>query len=1083
MSLLLCTSRSRPRTDEYDAWCAAPGASARLPEERRVAGLAAQLEAAFDAERETWARLAADVLAKEPSSLLAHAPSLAANASDFGLMLAWRRLAADFAAADRRTLLVCDDPWLFRALAALPNVRTAAPAPGLSAASLKLALRGFLARSAVAGRVALTSWRLRHHRRRAGTGGAWLIVYGHPRSSSDGVDAYFGELMLSLGQLRRAVHVDAPLARAESLSGNRTQSLHAWGRLMDAVSLPFARWRADASTVAPDLAWLVRRAVALEGGTGQAAMIAWQIRCQRRWLDAAQPETVAWPWENHGWERDFVRAARAKGVTTMGYVHVPVYWREWNYMPSGDAVTRPDRLVVCGDAARRSLIALGHDEAAVETGGAFRFATLKPIRHDSNGPLFVAVPATASVAREMIEAVRPIADSGRLVLIRDHPLAPISFEETPTLRRASGPLQDQDGIAAVLYASTSVGLEALLAGLPTLRFLPTSTVGQGLPGNLGKHIADVDAAALRSGFTVPPAPPALVAGTLFAAPDIGFWQRLLGAAGTGAAAPESGLCRKFRQLAGDPVLRRWLIARARRRQPAPPPFHAHRPPYVAHLLPLTAETPSLDAQTLPAHPLEGSLVLDLPGARIDVMPEDVPGLFRRAFADIETRLALHRFAWLPGLDPETAQRWMPHLWKVWRDGCGTPTGDWPWHPYTAAERAINVLDFVAAHGSPGDPVDVARDLAAHAPAIAAKLEYFGEHDTSNHLANDGRGLHALGIRLGMPKAAELGTAILLAEAERIFRPSGVLREGSTHYHALLTRNYGRAAMLAASAGRPEAGALAAIAMRGRNVHAALTLTGGTPLIGDISPDATPADVFADLGAEGQPADAEALAADGWHRVDAGPWSTLIQATADGWSFMPGHGHADTGAFETHFAGVPLFLDPGRGGYGESGDAALYRSGRVHNVLTVGGADPYPSNKPYYTDGFRKDAAPPPLVGRTSDGLELRHHGFARIGVGAARRSWRFSAEAMHVEDSVEGAGAAVIERAFCTPLAAELRDGAVVLSGDCIRLRLTAEAGAEIVIERAARWTAYGAATPATFIRIRAAARLPWRGGIEIERI
>ena len=79
-------------------------------------------------------------------------------------------------------------------------------------------------------------------------------------------------------------------------------------------------------------------------------------------------------------------------------------------------------------------------------------------------------------------------------------------------------------------------------------------------------------------------------------------------------------------------------------------------------------------------------------------------------------------------------------------------------------------------------------IAVHAYSILHRLEYFGEHHTSNHLANNGRGLYLIGAILNDEELLSLGGKILTAEIQRIFLPSGVLREGSTHYHALLAKN-------------------------------------------------------------------------------------------------------------------------------------------------------------------------------------------------------------------------------------------------------------------------------------------------------
>ncbi len=52
--------------------------------------------------------------------------------------------------------------------------------------------------------------------------------------------------------------------------------------------------------------------------------------------------------------------------------------------------------------------------------------------------------------------------------------------------------------------------------------------------------------------------------------------------------------RQARQVAGDPVLRRWLYGRLAGTTDGEPAFTAHRPPYLDSMLPLTAEASSVD---------------------------------------------------------------------------------------------------------------------------------------------------------------------------------------------------------------------------------------------------------------------------------------------------------------------------------------------------------------------------------------------------------------------------------------------------------------------------------------------------------
>jgi len=542
----------------------------------------------------------------------------------------------------------------------------------------------------------------------------------------------------------------------------------------------------------------------------------------------------------------------------------------------------------------------------------------------------------------------------------------------------------------------------------------------------------------------------------------------------------STLLNKILQLKTDPVLRRWLAGRALGQWPGEPAFRAHRPPYLEGLLPLNLETPSADFQELPHTEPTTSISLSLAGETITLTPGDETTLFQRSFKDIESNLALHRFAWLPLLSKDADPVWVATIWRAWVKDHGIPDNSWAWHPYTAAERAINILVFAQHTGLPGPLNNSLSILAAHGPAIAERLEYFGDHHTSNHLANNGRGLFLLGLSLGLPKCAELGGLILIEEAARIFTSSGILREGSSHYHALLGANYSQCADAAADIERPEAQALSAIARRARNVTGCLKLPGGFPLIGDISPDLPPQSVLQALDAT-EESNAQALAKDGWHRLDSPPWSGLWHVSPDGFSHMPGHGHQDCGSFELHFKDQPVFIDPGRGSYGESGEAALYRSGQVHNTLLIDGADPYPANKPYYCDAFRRHIAGPPLeVEQHENSLRLSHDGFKRLkNVRTICRHWQFSPTSMALNDQIDGSHKHHLSRVLVTPLDVTQTNVGVELRGKDVAFSLSVDG--DITIEPITRWTAYGRGEPATAIRIASKVTLPWTGTLSLE--
>jgi hypothetical protein len=403
-----------------------------------------------------------------------------------------------------------------------------------------------------------------------------------------------------------------------------------------------------------------------------------------------------------------------------------------------------------------------------------------------------------------------------------------------------------------------------------------------------------------------------------------------------------------------------------------------------------------------------------------------------------------------------------------------------------------------------EPVDETTALLAlHAEAIYENLEYFGEHNTSNHMSNNGRGLYRIGLALGLDWATEAGARILQEEAKRIFMDSGVLREGSSHYHLLIARNYADAWLAARVHGRAEEEELRTITTRALAVVPWLILPGGLPLIGDISPDCPPEYLIGLVGAEigwvaglrkddraalltlidaTPPAPAGDLCADGWLRLSHGPWSGLWHAAPGGLSQAPGHGHQDSGGFELHFEDLPVFVDPGRGAYGETGAAAHYRSALVHNTVTIDGAGAYPVNKPYYDDAFRREVAGPiPELRGGGDEVVLRHSGFQRLkAAGTLTRQWRFAKNTMVLTDHLDGQGTHRITRRFLNPLKTEPGAGGVVLRGAKRTFHLHSP-DATATAAPTTLWNVYGAGHPGSVIEFTVDAPLPWSGEVRLE--
>ncbi len=526
MPLVLRTTDDLPAIDAFDAWAAAVGGkTSALDPGRRRADLAADLEAAFEAIIEEWWKLGRN-LAAEPSGELAHAPTCTPNASDMGLMMAWARLAERWAGEQTTTLLVCDDPWLFRHLAGKPGVQAGRPPP-LSLKSIKLALRGLASRSAVALRVGLWLLALFPQRFRIGRGEAFLLVYGHPRATVDGYDGYFADIMRRQPHLKRMLHADCSLNRARALSADgRTFSMHAWGSPGLALLLPFAQWRPSAKERNGEWGWLVRRAACLEGGTGQAAIIRWHNGCRAKWLRRRRPRIIAWPWENHSWERPLVRQARKLGIRTVGYQHSVVGRLMIHYAVAGNPDGEgsiPDHILTVGPAYQDQLAQWGIPKDRLAVGGALRFAEPGKMVPDPRAPVFLALPFDGLTAAEMVAAAKA---TGRTFVVKDHPMTPFRFAETDKVRRTDKRLEEQEAVSAVVYAATTVGLEAMLMGLPVARFRPRRRLAiDVLPA--GIEVAVVDGETLDEGLAALQAPKSLARERVFADPDYGLWSELL----------------------------------------------------------------------------------------------------------------------------------------------------------------------------------------------------------------------------------------------------------------------------------------------------------------------------------------------------------------------------------------------------------------------------------------------------------------------------------------------------------------------------------------------------------------------------
>tara|TARA_B100000674_G_scaffold449732_1_gene419146 strand:- start:230 stop:1828 length:1599 start_codon:yes stop_codon:yes gene_type:complete len=478
MAVLLRRSDQIPPSDAYDSWLTVTGTEADLPRQSRLPDLSRRLQHSFDRTRDNWLSIAKRV-GEYPDGSLSHTAACAAYINDFGLMLGWTELIRDLAAAADTMLVVCDDPWLYRHLETLTGI-DAGERPLLLPVVFKMALRGVAARTRVALRLIYAAITLRPGRAVCRRAQSALIVYGHPRSDANGNDAYFGSLLRELPSLGRALHTDCMPARARALCRDgRTFSLHGWGNPAFAVGLIFLRWRLPGESESHENQWLLKRATTHENSGGSLAMTKWQTHCQDRWLAACRPVAISWPWENHPWERHLCRTASRMGILRAGYQHAVVGRHQFNFSPASnpdDGYSLPDIIMCNGPAYRKQLADLGFDMEKLRLGGAFRVSKTTSAYHDPAGPVYIALSSIEAVTRQMLEAVSALTCSRVTFVAKDHPLYPMTIPESPQLRRTDKTIPESGGLSAVIYSTGTTGLEGLLAGVPTIRFLPADRI-------------------------------------------------------------------------------------------------------------------------------------------------------------------------------------------------------------------------------------------------------------------------------------------------------------------------------------------------------------------------------------------------------------------------------------------------------------------------------------------------------------------------------------------------------------------------------------------------------------------------------
>lgn len=572
------------------------------------------------------------------------------------------------------------------------------------------------------------------------------------------------------------------------------------------------------------------------------------------------------------------------------------------------------------------------------------------------------------------------------------------------------------------------------------------------------------------------------------------------------------------------------VRRRRMRAQGPGSAALRIPPYAAAQFPVArpvqsgiARLPSTGLRTAPTPP---RLPTRLELASTTVLA-DSPDWYQ-TFPDREDTAALHRWRWLlPPLQNGACAQVAEWGLRLAEDWCArgpkveSHADHLAWEAYTASERIVNLLlfascssQFLAGHADRWNHVfDEMSQTAWH---VATHLEYLHER-TNNHLLNNARALYIAGRFLKQDNLANLGRTILLRETPRMFTPDGFLREGSSHYHLVLTRSY--IEILWAAMATDDNAVHEALATLVRDMIARarfLIVTSGSPampLVGDVSPDCEPewllcmpwsrpargllpASVphavsamsgWAALWENGEPVQCdnstrhgvESWPSSGWYRYDAGALTMFWRVEPNGaLPVFASHGHHDVGSFVAFWNGVPVIVDPGRSTYNQNALGRYGLSAFAHNTIVVDDHEPFVLHRRNWFPPRYRDARAWASVKENEDslGLTVWHDGYRRLGDGiCVERRFTCTAGVIEIEDHVNGVGVHDVRARFqlAANAHASLSDSTVSIRSRVGVFKLSVSSPVDVVLESGWVSVRYGHAVAAPQVCVGARVELP----------
>lgn len=341
-------------------------------------------------------------------------------------------------------------------------------------------------------------------------------------------DPFFGDLSDILRNWDfRPIHLfplHTPAGLFKAIRKSEGLALARWARLRDLlqVLLVRAQLRKKADPFAGlNIESLLKREFLNENSSNRYALNRWQSLTWEQFAKQ-RPRRLVHIFENHPWEKGLNHALR-EYTRRIGYQHATVPDLLMNYTPGGskEVEFHPNRIIANSRETENFLTSIGWPRSMLTFGGALRHSAKEVLnpnseahnRNQRTATLYVALPGHAALCTAILDALR---DAARTALPkRPHPLQILlkfhpSLAQQDFLREPieSATVTDQplsrlkSEIDSVLFVSSTVGLEALLMGLPVCRFVPESILTLNpIPGPLNERVRTVSLSSLPQMLT------------------------------------------------------------------------------------------------------------------------------------------------------------------------------------------------------------------------------------------------------------------------------------------------------------------------------------------------------------------------------------------------------------------------------------------------------------------------------------------------------------------------------------------------------------------------------------------------------